>query len=158
MQQELTPLFWEKKVVLRQTEWAVTPWGGVAVLVQFLNKIGFPGTVAQHLPIQLNSPNAIAPVQTFTAFLIAVASGARRFAHAALLRTDRALWQVLGLDRCPSDDTIRNLFKRFTQGKVYEFYSRMRKWELQRLPDRAEGYSLDLDSTVFERHGSSKEP
>jgi hypothetical protein len=73
----------------------------------------------------LDSPNAIAPVQTFTAFLIAVATGTRRFSHAALLRTDLALRQVLGMERCPSDDTIRNLFKRFTQGKVYEFYSGM---------------------------------
>jgi len=27
---------------LRRTEWAVTPWGGIAVLVQFLQKSGFP--------------------------------------------------------------------------------------------------------------------
>ena len=95
-------------------------------------------------------------MKTFTAFLIAVLSGARRFSHAALLRTDRALQQVLGLDRCPSDDTIRNLFKRFTQGKMYEFYSGLRKSELERLPSRPEGYSLDLDSTVFERHGQQQ--
>lgn len=156
MQQKLTPLFGEKKVVLRETKRAVTPWGGMAVFVQFLKKIGFTDAVEQALPIQLNSPNAIAPVQTFTAFLIAVASGARRFAHAALLRTDQALRQVLGLDRCPGDDTMRNLFKRFTQGKVYEFYSRLRKWELQRLPRRVGGYSLDLDSTVFERYGEQE--
>lgn len=110
----------------------------------------------QFLPLQLNSPNAIAPQQTFTAFLIAVVSGARRFAHAGLLRTDRALRQIVGLKRCPSDDTMRNLFKRFTQGKVYEFYSQMTKWGLERLPPRGEGYSLDLDSTVFERYGEQE--
>lgn len=152
MQQKLTPLFGEKKVVLRETKRAVTPWGGVAVFVQFLKKIGFTEAVEQALPIQLNSPNAIPPVQTFTAFLIAVASGARRFAHTALLRTDQALRQVLGLKRCPGDDTMRNLFKRFTQGKVYEFYSQLTQWGLKRLPHRAGGYSLDLDSTVFERY------
>jgi hypothetical protein len=156
VQEKLTPLFGKKKVLLRQTERAVTPWGGMAVFVQFLNRIGFRDAVVQSLPIQLESPNAIAPVQTFTAFLIAVLSGARRFSHAALLRTDRALQQVLGLERCPSDDTIRNLFKRFTQGKVYEFYAGLKQWELPRLPMRAEGYSLDLDSTVFERYGEQE--
>ncbi len=95
-------------------------------------------------------------MQTFTAFLIAVASGARRFAHTALLRTDQALRQVLGLKRCPGDDTMRNLFKRFTQGKVYEFYSQLTQWGLKRLPHRAGGYSLDLDSTVFERYGEQE--
>src|SRR5579871_2143657 len=156
VQQKLTPLFGEKKVVLRETKRAVTPWGGVAVFVQFLKKIGFTEAVEQALPIQLNSPNAIPPVQTFTAFLIAVASGARRFAHTALLRTDQALRQVLGLKRCPGDDTMRNLFKRFTQGKVYEFYSQLTQWGLKRLPHRAGGYSLDLDSTVLERYGEQE--
>jgi hypothetical protein len=156
VQEKLTPLFGKKKVVLRQTERAVTPWGGVAVFVQFLKGIGFTEAVERWLPIHLDSPNAIAPVQTFTAFLIAVVTGARRFSHAALLRTDLALRQVLGMERCPSDDTIRNLFKRFTQGKVYEFYSGMKKWELERLPRRPEGYSLDLDSTVFERYGEQE--
>src|SRR5947209_16113853 len=132
---------WEKKVVLRQTERAVTPWGGVAIFVQFLQKIGFREAVERCLPVHLESPNAIAPVQTFTAFLIAVVTGARRFSHAALLRTDQALRPVLGMERCPSDDTIRNLFKRFTQGKVYEFYSGLKKWELERLAGRPQGYS-----------------
>ncbi len=56
MQQKLTPLFGEKKVVLRETKRAVTPWGGVAVFVQFLKKIGFTEAVEQALPIQLNCP------------------------------------------------------------------------------------------------------
>ena len=156
MHAKITPLFGEKKVVVRQTERAVTPWGGVAVFVEFLNKIGFTATVEQTIPIQLDSPNAIPPVHTFTAFVMAVACGARRFAHAGLLRTDRALRQILGLKRCPGDDTIRNLLKRFTQGKVYEFYSHLTQWNLQRLPERTEKYSLDLDSTVFERYGEQE--
>jgi hypothetical protein len=117
VQEKLTPVFGKKKVVLRQTERAVTPWGGVAVFVQFLQKIGFSEVVERCLPIHLESPNAIAPVQTFTAFLIAVVIGARRFSHAALLRTDQALRKILGIERCPSDDTIRNLFKRFNTRK-----------------------------------------
>src|SRR2546422_11278542 len=80
-------------------------------------------------------------------------SGARRFAHTGLLRADRALHRLLGIVRFPTDDTIRNLFKRFTQGKVYQFYSALTRWQIQRLPRRGEGYSLDLDSTVFERYG-----
>lgn len=27
------------------------------------------------------------------------------------------------------------------------------EWQMQRVPARAEGYSLDLDSTIFERYG-----
>jgi hypothetical protein len=45
-----------------------------------------------------------------------VVVGARRFAHTALLRADRALHALLGMKCFPTDDTIRNLFKRFRQG------------------------------------------
>jgi hypothetical protein len=50
--------------------------------------------------------------------LIAVLVGAGRFAYANLLRGDRALHALLGMDRFPTDDTIRNLFRRFGMGQV----------------------------------------
>ena len=79
---------------------------------------------------RLTSPNAIDPVQTFTAFLLSVLAGARRFAHTGLLRADQALQQVLGIRRFPSDDTIRNWFKRFGQGQNYRFYSALWAWQM----------------------------
>ena len=143
-------------MVLRQTPRAVTPFGGLSVFIEFLRKIGFGEQVNEHLPVHLESPNAIDPAQTFTAFLISVVAGARRFAHASLLRADRALHALLGMKRFPIDDTMRNLFKRFTQGMVVRFYEPLWAWQLARLPKRAGGYSLDLDSTVFERYGEQE--
>jgi hypothetical protein len=58
--------------------------------------------------------------------------------------------------RFPTDGTIRNLFKRFTQGRVVRFYEPLWAWQLARVPKRAGGYSLDLDSTVFERYGEQE--
>ncbi|MGH9404803.1 MAG: hypothetical protein ACRD3D_03075 [Terriglobia bacterium] len=85
--------FWGKeKVVLRQTPRAVTPFGGLSVFVEFLHRIGYRQQV------------------------MAVVAGARRFAHTGLLRADRGLQTLLGIDRFPTDGTLRNLFKRFTQG------------------------------------------
>ncbi len=121
--------------MLRQTPRAVTPFGGLSVFIEFLRRIGFGPQVSQHLPVHLKSPNAIDPSETFTAFLISVVAGARRF---------------------PSDGTIRNLFKRFRQGLVVEFYEPLWAWQLARVPKRAGGYSLDLDSTVFERYGEQE--
>jgi len=156
VQREISALWGEKKVVLRETRRAVTPWGGLRVFVHFLRGRGLGEQVRRHLPIHLESPNAIDPAQTFTAFLVSVLAGARRFAHAALLRGDRALHALLGVRRFPTDDTIRNLFKRFRQRMVYEFFEPLWAWQLGRLPKRAEGYSLDLDSTVFERYGQQE--
>jgi hypothetical protein len=85
-----------------------------------------------------------------------VVAGARRFAHAARLRGDRALQALVGIERFPTDDTIRDLFKRFRQRLVYEFFEPLWAWQLERLPGWEAGYSLDLDSTVFERYGKQE--
>ncbi len=123
MRLQITPICGGRKVELRETRRAVTPFGGLVVFGEFLGKIGYAEAVRKHLPFRLTSPNAIDPVQTFTAFLLSVLAGARRFAHTGLLRADQALQQVLGIRRFPSDDTIRNWFKRFGQGQNYRFYS-----------------------------------
>ena len=122
MRSEISAIFGGKKVELRETLRAITPFGGLTVFFEFLRKIGYAKQVKEALPFRLSSPNAIDPVETYTAFLMAVLAGARRFAHAGLLRADRALHAVVGMKRFPSDDTLRNLFKRFTQGQVYRFY------------------------------------
>jgi hypothetical protein len=128
----------------------------VSVFIAFLQRIGYGRQVSEHLPVHLESPNAIDPAQTYTAFLISVVAGARRFAHTSLLRADRALHSVLGMKRFPTDGTIRNLFKRFTQGMVVRLYEPLWAWQVRRLPKRVQGYSLDLDSTVFERYGEQE--
>lgn len=156
MRKEITPIFGGRKVVLVETKRAVTPFGGLAVFTEFLGKIGYREVVAENMPVVLTSPNAIAPAETFTAFLISVAAGARRFAHTGLLRADKALQTIAGISRFPSDDTIRNLFKLFTMGNVYRFFSPIWAWLIKRLPETAGGYSLDLDSTVFERYGKQE--
>ena len=153
---EIGALLSNERLILRQTQRAVTPFGGVAVFITFLQKVGFVEQVRQHMPIRWRSPNHIDPTATFTAFLMAVLTGAKRFAHAGLLRGDRALHALLGLDRFPTDDTIRNLFRKFGMGQVQRLFEPLAEWQMQRLPQRSEGYTLDLDSTVFERYGKQE--
>ena len=153
---EIGALLSNERLILRQTQRAVTPFGGLAVFILFLQKVGFVEKVRQHMPIRWQSPNHIDPTATFTAFLMAVLTGARRFAHAGLLRGDRALHALLGLDRFPIDDTIRNLFRKFGMGQVQRLYEPLAEWQMERLAQRGEGYTLDLDSTVFERYGSGQ--
>ena len=106
---EVAALLSGERVILRETKRAVTPFGGLAVFICFLRKVDLIGQVRQHMPIQWRSPNHIDPTITFIAFLITVLTGAKRFAHAAWLRGDRALHALLGIDRFSIDDTIRNL-------------------------------------------------
>jgi hypothetical protein len=153
---QISAIFGGKKVELRQTPKPVTPFGGLVVFLEFLRKLGFAEQVQRAMPFELKSPNAIPAVETFTAFVVSVVVGARRFAQAGLVKADQALQAVLGLKRFPTDDTMRNLFKRFTQGAVYRFYSVLWGWQLEWLEPRSEGWSLDLDSVVFERYGQQE--
>jgi hypothetical protein len=150
---EIAALLSSERLILRETKRAVTPFGGVAVFVSFLQKIDLVGQLRRHMPVKWRSPNHIDSTATFLAFLITVLVGARRFAHTALLRGDQALHALLGMKRFPIDDTIRNLFRQFGMGQVQRLYEPLTQWQIERLPLRCEGYSLDLDSTVFERYG-----
>jgi hypothetical protein len=157
MEAQGTRIFDGRKVELRETEQYLTPYGGIVVFLEFLNRIGLVKKVIECMPVVHRSPNSIPPAQTWIAFLISVVTGARRFTHASWLRGDRALHEMLGMDRFPSDDTIRNLFLRFGMGEIQRFFEPMTEWMMERLPRAAEGHSLDLDSTVFERHGQQQE-
>lgn len=149
----VSPLFGKAKVKLTQTPRAVTPYGGLASFIAFLQQRGFAEQVQAHLPWQLTSPNAIPLAHTFTAFVIGVIAGAQRFAHTELARADRALHSLLGLPRWPGADTVRGLFHRFTQGTIQQFWRPLWLWLLGLVSCPPGGFSLDLDSTVFQRAG-----
>lgn len=149
----LTPLFGKAKVKMCQTPRAVTPFGGLASFIAFLEQIGYGRQVQAYLPWQLSSPNAIPLAHTLTAFCIGVVAGARRFAHTEMARADRALHAMLGLERWPGADTVRGLFHRFTQATIQSFWRPLWVWLLGLVHCPAAGFSLDLDSTVFQRAG-----
>lgn len=153
---EITALLSDQRVMLRETQRAVTPFGGLAVFVAYLRRIDLVGVLRRHMPICWLSPNHIDPSATFLAFLMAVLAGAKRFAHANHLRGDRALHALLGLPRFPTDDTIRNLFRRFGMGEVHRLFDPLVQWQIERLSPPPPGHSLDLDSTVFERYGQQQ--
>jgi hypothetical protein len=41
-------------------------------------------------------------------------------------------------------------------GQVQRFFEPLAERQMQRLPQRLEGYTLDMDSTVFERYGKQE--
>lgn len=147
------PLFGSKQVLLRSTPKPITPFGGLVSFLEFLHRLALPQQLAATMPFQLRSPNAIPPAHTLTAFMLAVIAGARRFAHTDWLRADKALHTLLGIRRFPGTDTIRNFFRRFSQSSVESFWRPPFRWVLGKFSCPALGFSLDLDSTIFQRAG-----
>ena len=154
---EITSLFGDAKLVLDETPKAISPFGGLASFISFLGQIGFAREVQQHLPFaEPTSNNAIPLAHSLTAFLMSVVIGAQRFAHCEWLRADRVLHAMLGLERFPSDDTIRNFFLRFSQAHIEAFWRPLWRWLLGLLQCPNGGFALDLDSTVFCREGKQE--
>ena len=154
---EITSLFGQSKLVLDETAKAISPFGGLASFIAFLGQIGLPEQVQRHLPfLEPTSNNAIPLAHTLTAFLMAVLVGARRFAHTEWLRADGVLHALLGLERFPGTDTVRNFFLRFTQAHIEAFWRPLWRWHLRLVKCPAKGFSLDLDSTVFCREGQQE--
>jgi hypothetical protein len=154
---EITPLFGSAKLVLDETPKAVSPFGGLASFISFLGSIGFAQKVQAQLPFaQPTSNNAIPLAHSLTAFLMSVVVGAQRFAHTEWLRADHVLHALLGLERFPSDDTVRHFFRRFTQAHIETFWRPLWRWLLLLVKCPTGGFALDLDSTVFGREGSQE--
>src|SRR5207248_11565316 len=59
---EIDALLSDGRFILRETQRAVTPFGGIAVFISFLEKIGLVKAIRQHMPIVWRSPNHIDPV------------------------------------------------------------------------------------------------
>ena len=157
MRTSCNPVFSGRQVQLTSTSKPVTPFGGLVSLITFFERIGLAGQISGLMPFVYTSPNAIPPAQTLMAFIVSVVAGARRLANTDWLRADKALHALLGIERFPGTDTVRNLFTRFRQCHIEEFWRPLWKWLLAlSWPVPAQGFSLDLDSTVFQRSGQQE--
>ena len=153
MHSKIHSLFGSRQVHFRGTSKPITPFGGLISLVEFFGKIRLTNAIQEFMPFRLSSPNAIPPAHTLLAFFFSAIVGASRFAHTDWLRADKALHAMLGIPRFPGTDTIRNLFSRFTQGAIESFWRPLWRWLLPHFAAPHEGFSLDLDSTIFQRSG-----
>lgn len=151
----MKPLFGGASLKLRQTQKAVTPFGGLAVFAEFLQRIQWPKLLQECMPVIYRSPNAVDPSQTLTMFMVSVLTGAHRFAHCSLLKADKALHAVFGWERCVGDDAIRGFFRRFGAGEIERLWRPVWQWLLERVEKRQD-YTLDLDSTVLVRYGKQE--
>jgi hypothetical protein len=156
MQAELTPMGGQKAIGITFTDKPVTAFGGLGLFVTFAERLGLAQALEAALPFPVTSPNATPPHQILLAFFAGVLAGARRFAQLAVLRADEPVRQLFGLRRFPSTATFTRFFRRFTAKTVTETFAPLFAGCLARLPQRAAGYTLDLDSSVFERYGTQE--
>ena len=64
------------------------------------------------------SPNQIPVIDTVVAFLVAVLTGGRRFAHVERLRADEVIRGILGVQRMPAAMTVTRYFGGLVRSQV----------------------------------------
>src|SRR5690349_19650214 len=138
---------------LRYTGKPVSGWGGLLAVMRYFERRGVRQVLQSALPDGHTSPNQIPVVDLVVAFLAAVPTGSRRFAHVERLRTDNVVQAILGLARMPSAMTLTRYFGGLVRSQVEHLSAVLGDFVLERLPQPPLGATLDLDSTVFERYG-----
>jgi len=127
------------------TDQRLTAHGGLAVWTRFVTERGLREQLRAVLPHAPTSPNAYDPTDTALGFIGGILCGADKLARVAHLAHDPAVAEVLGIEAIPSQSTLSRFFARCGRS-AGEALSGLHRWAVQELPERAEGYTLDLDS------------
>ncbi len=127
------------------TDQRLTAHGGLAVWTRFITEWRLREQLRAVLPHAPSSPNAYDPCDTALGFIGGILCGADKLARVAHLAHDPAVAEVLGIEAVPSQSTLSRFFAQCGR-KACEAMSGLHSWALTELPERPEGYTLDLDS------------
>jgi hypothetical protein len=133
----------------------ITPWGGMAFLKQFLDKIGFREQVHKCLALPTQGSNRGHDVATLLeAFTTSIWCGANRFLHTEVTRNDAALRTIFGWKAVPGQDAYKRYFNKFTQATNAEVSQHFYTWLMSNI--NFNHFTLDFDSTVITRYGQQE--
>ena len=137
------------------TDKEVTPWGGMAFLKQFLDKVGFSEQVAscKALPRPGSNRGYSLPV-LLEAFICSVWCGATRFIHTEQTRHDHALANIFGWKSVPAQDAYKRFFGKFSQFDNLQVADHFFRWQIGNY--RQDNVTVDFDSSVLTRYGEQE--
>src|SRR6266576_1046252 len=84
------------EVKIEYTTKALSGWGGLALLFEFGERVGFFRLLEGVLPNKKRSPNKVSSMDVVKTLYATVLSGGNRFAHAERIRGDEVIRQVMG--------------------------------------------------------------
>lgn len=139
---------------LRFTDKEITAWGGMALMKQMLDHLGFDQALARCGLPQPGSNRGYRPEQLLTQFMLSVWCGANRFEHGEVTRHDPVLKHVFGFTRMANFKAVMRLFKKFSQSTNESVMDSLYQWMFNQI--NINGITLDLDSTVMTRYGTQE--
>ena len=142
------------KLPIEYSDKPVTPFGGMALMKQFVDQTGvFEFLRTLDLP-QGGSNRAYDPVQVIESFWLGIWTGASRFIHCDWLRQDHTLAEIFGHEQLPSQATYSRFFGKFSQARNTAVFPQLQRWFFDQLSIGA--VTVDFDSTVITREGSQE--
>jgi hypothetical protein len=145
----------QESIQIGFTDQRVSPHAGLAPFIGFLHWHQLTKVLEKLLPHAPTSNHANNPTDTALGFVMGILSGAKKLAEVAYLRGDQVLAKLLRVECLPSQPTLTRFFQVFDGAALnLRTFDPLWRWCLERLNSRAEGYTLDLDSTqlVHEDH------
>jgi hypothetical protein len=128
------------------TDQKVSGRAGLLTFAGFLHWHKFGQLLARVLPH--TKARGIPVADLAMGFLVGILAGAQKLAQVAYLRSDVMLPTLLGIQRIGSQPSLTRFFQGFSSaGKNLAAFRPLWRWCMERLPSRAGGYALDLDST-----------
>ena len=129
----------------------VTPLGQLVFFCQFLAASGLYASWVANCPLRYDSPNAPAVRDVLGTSVLAILSGACRYAHVTALRGDRVNPQGLGMEKVVSEDSLRRAFHKGDAAALAG-------WQTEALlatygPALEQPWIADLDVTVKPIYG-----
>lgn len=143
------------EIEIKYTNKEVSPWGGLVLLRQMLERMEFREVVkgSSDLP-RPGSNRGYAPATVVEAFMTSVWCGANRFLHTEVTRHDGALGKIFGWERIPGQDAYKRFFKKFTHARNQRVSDYFYRWIFSNL--KFDNFTLDLDSSVITRYGEQE--
>lgn len=137
------------------TDKEITPWGGMVLLKQMLERMDFRTVVnnCTDLP-QPGSNRGYPPLSLIESFLVSIWSGANKFLHTEVTRHDLALCDIFGWKRMPGNDAFKRFFRKFSQADSQRVNKYFYRWLFDNL--QFDNYTLDCDSSILTRYGNQE--
>lgn len=139
---------------IEYTSHKVTPFGGMRLMKDFLDKLGIRQCL-QELNLPSRGSNRSYPAHEIVeGFWLSIWTGASRFIHADWLRYDTTLQEIFGFTKMPSQSTYSRFFKKFNWQRNTEVFPDLMRWFLGKIDIGT--ITVDLDSTVITRYGEQQ--
>lgn len=130
-------------------------WGGLSLMFEYLEQIGFMGELRGVIKDMKRSNNRVENFDVVVTFLATVLIGGNRFAHVQRVLHDEVVRRISGAKRLGSEDTVRRFFLSLSASEAEDLYTALQRFTSTLLMRNGEDV-LDLDSTILERYGQQE--